>query len=138
MCLATLFKVNWTYSQSYKLDSLDELKIYSATLSFFLWIALRASFSFIFVFSCKQYLNQIYVKISIQYWDSKPQPSELESPPVTTRPGLPPRKFHIWMALSGYFILLRHCLRFGFQNAFYAKQVDFSCLLCEAMQWWCI
>ena len=37
-----------------------------------------------------QYLNQIYVKISIQYWDSKPQPSELESPPVTTRPGLPP------------------------------------------------
>ena len=27
---------------------------------------------------------------SIQCWDSNPRPSEYESPPITTRPGLPP------------------------------------------------
>ena len=27
---------------------------------------------------------------SIQGWGSNPQPSEHESPPITTRPGLPP------------------------------------------------
>ena len=27
---------------------------------------------------------------SIRHWDSNPRPSERESPPITTRPGLPP------------------------------------------------
>ena len=39
-------------------------------------------------------LQQINVKkcqYSIQHWDLNPRPSELESPPITTRPGLPPR-----------------------------------------------
>ena len=42
----------------------------------------------------KQTLQQIYVKIcpsSIRYWDSNPQPSGHEPPPITTRPGLPPK-----------------------------------------------
>ena len=54
-----------------------------------------ASVSFISVFSNKHYkfLQQIYVKkcpSSIQCQDSNPWPSECKSPPVTTRPGLPP------------------------------------------------
>ena len=39
-------------------------------------------------------LQQINVKkcpSSIQHWDSNPRPSERESPPITTRPGLPPK-----------------------------------------------
>ena len=41
----------------------------------------------------KQFLQQIYVKkcpSCVQCWDSNPQPSDHESPPITTRPGLPP------------------------------------------------
>ena len=54
-----------------------------------------ASFSFIFGLSNKHYkfLQQIYVKkcpSSIWCWDSNPRPSGHESPPITTRPGLPP------------------------------------------------
>ena len=40
------------------------------------------------------FLQQIYVKkcpSSIWCWDSNPQPSEHESPPITTSPGLPPK-----------------------------------------------
>ena len=40
-----------------------------------------------------QFLQQIYVKKSpscIRCWDSNPQPSVHESPPITTRSGLPP------------------------------------------------
>ena len=29
---------------------------------------------------------------SIRCWDLNPQPSEHESPPITTRPGLPPKE----------------------------------------------
>ena len=39
-----------------------------------------------------QFLQQINVKkypSSIQCWDLNPQPLEHESPPITTRPGLP-------------------------------------------------
>ena len=42
-----------------------------------------------------QFLQQINVKqcpSSIRHWDSNPQPLEIESPPITTRPGLPPVK----------------------------------------------
>ena len=54
-----------------------------------------ASFSFIFgIFkqTSLQFLQQIYTKCpsSIRYWDSNPWPSERESLPITTRPGLPP------------------------------------------------
>ena len=31
--------------------------------------------------------------MSIQCWDSNPRPLEHESPPITTRPGLPPKLF---------------------------------------------
>ena len=48
------------------------------------------------VFSSKHRykLQQIYVKKSIQYMvpGLNPRPSEHESPPITTRPGLPPIK----------------------------------------------
>ena len=40
-----------------------------------------------------QFLQQINVKkcpSSIRRWDSNPRPLERESPPITTRPGLPP------------------------------------------------
>ena len=52
-----------------------------------------ASFSFIFVFSNNyvlQFLQQINVKkcpSSIRRQDSNSQPSDYESPPLTTRPG---------------------------------------------------
>ena len=45
--------------------------------------------------------------MSIQCWDSNPQPSEHESPPITTRPGLLLSKkskvevIGIWMAIGG-------------------------------------
>ena len=55
-----------------------------------------ASFSFIFVFSNKH--NNFYNKwmwnnihpVGILCWDSNLRPLEHESPPITTRPGLPP------------------------------------------------
>ena len=53
--------------------------------------------SFLFIFGLfnqtLQFLQQIYVKkcpSSIRYRDLNPWPSERESPPITTRPGLPP------------------------------------------------
>ena len=55
-----------------------------------------ASFSFIFGLfkqTSLQFLHQIYVKkcpSSIRYRDSNLRPSERESLPITTRPGLPP------------------------------------------------
>ena len=56
-----------------------------------------ASFSFIlspFQTNINTILQQINVKkcpSSIWHQDSNPRPSERESPPITTRPGLPPR-----------------------------------------------
>ena len=55
----------------------------------------RRLFSFIFVFSNKHHHNS-YNKymwkndMPIQHQESNPQPSKHESPPITTRPGLPP------------------------------------------------
>ena len=52
-----------------------------------------ASFSFIFVFSDKHFnTTNKYEKCpsSIRRWDSNSQPSDYKSPPLTTRPGLPP------------------------------------------------
>jgi len=53
------------------------------------------SFSFIFGLfqtNINKILQQINVKkcpSGIQHWDSNPRPLEHESPPITTRPGLP-------------------------------------------------
>ena len=51
-----------------------------------------ASSSFIFVFSNKHY-NVKKCPSSIRWWDSNTQPSVHESPPITTKPGLPPNSF---------------------------------------------
>ena len=57
-----------------------------------------ASFSFNFGHfqtNINTILQEIIVQkcpCSTQCWDSNPQPSEVKSPPVTTRPGLPPKK----------------------------------------------
>ena len=58
----------------------------------------RPLFRLFSVFSNKHYkfLQQIYVKkcpSSIRCRDSNPRPLERESPPITTRPGLPPQSF---------------------------------------------
>ena len=58
--------------------------------------------SFLFIFglfkqTSLQFLQQIYVKkcpSSIRCWDLNPQPSERESPPITTRPGLRPMRLY--------------------------------------------
>ena len=50
-----------------------------------------------------QFLQQINVKkcpSSIWCWDSNPRPSEHESPPITTRPGLPPKNGASWMVVT--------------------------------------
>ena len=53
--------------------------------------------------------------MTIRHWDSNPRPSEYESPPVTTRPGLPPfqKACYPTMNLSLHFILKRWSLNFG-------------------------
>ena len=63
----------------------------------------RPLFILFLVFSNKhhKFLQQIYAKkcpSSIRYWDSNPRPSECESPPITTRPGLPPNQSTIFVA----------------------------------------
>ena len=48
------------------------------------------------------FLQQICVKkcpSNIRWWDSKPQPSGHESPPITTRAGLPPKFWLIFYLL---------------------------------------
>ena len=67
----------------------------SFTLEFLFKWTTPASFSFIFVFFKRtlQFLHQLNVKkcpSSIRCHDSNSQPSDYESPPLTTRPGLPP------------------------------------------------
>ena len=42
-------------------------------------------------FKFLQQINVTTCPSSIYYWYSKPQPSEHESLPITTRPGLPPK-----------------------------------------------
>ena len=36
------------------------------------------------------YISTKFFPFSIRCWDSNPRPVEHESPPITTRPGLPP------------------------------------------------
>ena len=50
-----------------------------------------------------QILQQINVKkcpSSIQCWDSNSQPSDFESPPLTTKPGLPPLSINLCLVQS--------------------------------------
>ena len=67
-----------------------------------------ASFSFIFCIfqtNINTILQQINVKkspSSIWHWDSNPRPSERESPPITTRPGLPPLNVWIFVLIVLY------------------------------------
>ena len=61
----------------------------------------RPLFSFIFGLfkQTLQFLQQLYVKkcpSSIRCRDSNPRPSECESLPITTRPGLPPPDIFIY------------------------------------------
>ena len=65
-----------------------------------------ASFLFIFVFSNKHY--KFYNKYecekcpsSIRHRDSNSQPSDYESPPLTTKPGLPPLPQGFRVSLNG-------------------------------------
>ena len=51
-----------------------------------------------------QFLQQMNVKkcpSSIRRWDLNPQPFEHESPPITTRPGLPPTRPRIMLLVIG-------------------------------------
>ena len=64
------------------------------TKKIFFEVAIHGLF-FIYFSLFKQTLQQIYgIKCpsSIQCWDSYPWPLEYESPPMTTRPGPPPKK----------------------------------------------
>ena len=66
---------------------------------------------------------------SIQCWDSNPQPSEHESPPITTRPGLPPKSF---------LTILK-----TYSNCFYDAQVEGSGIVIDKVSQhvissWCI
>ena len=73
-------------------------------------LAIPASFRLISVFfkqTTIQFLQPIYVKkcpSSIWYWDSNPQPSEHESPPRTTRPGLLLRYYTYYLFLLTYIL----------------------------------
>ena len=51
-------------------------------------------FSSFQTFQCLQQIHSDQCPSSIRYWGSNPQPSEHESPPITTRPGLPPKSLH--------------------------------------------
>ena len=73
-------------------------KIIFEALSFFINGPFPASFSFIlspFQTNINTILQQINVKkcpSSIRHQDLNPRPSESESPPITTRPGLLPKE----------------------------------------------
>ena len=70
-----------------------------------------ASFSFIFGLFKQtiQFLQQINVKkcpSSVQYRDLNPQPLGCESPPITTRPGLP-KMFVVHVSFSLMIVLFK-------------------------------
>ena len=66
-----------------------------------------------------QFLQQIYVKkcpSSIRCRDSNPRPSERESLPITTRPGLPPNSFFFAFTCessSRWCHKIAHCCYYG-------------------------
>ena len=90
--------------------------------------------------------QQIYVKkcpSSIRCWDSNLQPLEHESPPITTRPGLPPygavfvaqlvEQLHLWFKSSHWHFIFCQCqLYWKDENPkvpLYAKKINLFCNL---------
>ena len=85
------------------------------------------------------FLQQIYVKncpSSIWCWDLNPQHSVHESPPITTRPGLPPNVKHFcFIILLASRVCIRNfqfretalrCLRLSLYTMFYGN-FNFYC-----------
>ena len=69
---------------------------------FFKWTILAL---FLFFFGLFQTINTFFTRkysekcpSSIPYWDSKPQPLERKSPPITTTPGFPPFQVEFYSA----------------------------------------
>ena len=83
----------------------------------------RPLFRLFLVFSNKQYIfyTKSMLKMScpssIRRWDSNPRPLERESPPITTRPGLPPNDFRVIIYEHKMFVRLATWLpwRWGFE-----------------------
>ena len=93
----------------------DLLTSTNAWRDFFLkkWGHPRPLFRLFLVFF-KQTSIQFYSKFcekcpsSIWHWNSNPQPSELEYPPITTRPGLPPKRgnyFYLMLTVATYTVM---------------------------------
>ena len=90
-----------------------------------------ASFCFFHLFKLTfKFLQQIYVKKCPSYiwcWDSNPWPSVHESPPITTRPGLPPILVWLWVDPFVHLHLLKSstvCSNAIAANAFSNKNND--------------
>ena len=84
----------WPIKAQYKLVPSDNIDYFGISLYYFLNVPTPASFSFIFSLfnQTTQFLPQINVKCPsrIRHRDLNSQSSDYESPPLTTRPGLPP------------------------------------------------
>ena len=82
-----------------------------ASQSFKKWAIPCLFFVYFRLFKNITILEQINEKTcpsSIRCWDSKPQPLDHESPPVTTRPGLPPKhhkvlKISFWVFVESLY-----------------------------------
>ena len=87
-----------------------------AIILFKIWANPDLFFHLFLVFSIKIYkfLQQIYVKkcqSTTRCQDLNPQPSECESPPITTRPGLPPHCYYSFLyVFTSVSLLMLACL----------------------------
>ena len=85
---------------------------------------------------------------SIRHWDSNPRPSECESPPITTRPGLPTDsylhfplhsatlsylRFHLYVVILSLFWLAHAKIFLSFS----VYQYSLFFFLCESMLFYC-
>ena len=100
MCIEPVFPSTLSYSQC-NFMSINQQKIIWLDISSYIVLFLKkwanqASFLFIFglfqtnINTILQPINVKKCRSSIWHRDSNPQPSEHESPHITTRPGLPP------------------------------------------------
>ena len=85
-----------------------------------------------------QFLQQIYVKnsyshsSSIRHWDSNPRPSVIKSPPITTRPGLPPGEYLFEMIFELCCILLQQSRATILLSTFDVFNIDkYTCIGCR-------
>ena len=78
---------NNTPMQSYRLDNVFLTKMGHLRPLFRLFLSFQTNFTIFTTNKCEKCPS------SIRCWDSNPRPSEYESPPITTRPGLPPNRF---------------------------------------------